>query len=172
MSLETPTMTSTTAPEVSMFGPDLGPAVEKNIALDIVKRSVRFIPILIFLGTIFGGAKGAASTAFAIAIVLANFLLSAFMLSWAARISFAALGMAAMFGYLIRLGMITSAVLLVRNETWVSVAMLGVMIVVTHLALLIWEMRFVSISFSSPGVRESAPKRRRPSAVNTAPVKE
>jgi hypothetical protein len=158
--------------DLNMFAPDLGAPVEKNIAIDIVKRSVFLVPILLIIGAIAGGAKGGASTAFAIAIVLANFLLSAFALSWAARISFVALGMAAMFGFLIRLGLITAAVLLVRKQEWVSIPILGIMIVVTHLALLIWELRFVSLSLSSPGVREKPADRKFRPSVNPVPVKE
>jgi hypothetical protein len=170
--VSTDTQTDRAQADLKMFAPDLGAPVEKNIAIDIVKRSVVFIPVLLIIGVIAGGSKGAASTAFAIAIVLANFLLSAFALSWAARISFIALGMAAMFGFLIRLGLITAAVLLVRKQEWVSIPILGIMIVVTHLALLLWELRFVSLSFSSPGVRERSGGRNfRPSA-NPVPVKE
>jgi hypothetical protein len=163
--------------DLTMFVPDRGPAVEKIIALDIVKRSIVFIPILLIIGAVAGGEKGLASTAFAIFVVLANFLLSAFMLSWGARISYVALGMAAMFGYLLRLGLITAAVLLVRKQSWVSLPILGIMIVVTHLGLLLWELRYVSLSFSSPGIKspETSVKNRsrlsRPS-VNPVPVKE
>jgi hypothetical protein len=132
---------------------DGGPAVEKNIAIDMIKRSIVFIPVLLIAGALFGGPKGVSSTAYAIVVVLANFLLAAMMLSWAARISFAALGAAALFGYLLRLGLITIAVLAVRNQGWVSIVILGVMLVVTHLGLLFWELRFVSLSLSEPGVR-------------------
>jgi hypothetical protein len=170
--VSTDTQTDRAQADLNMFAADLGAPVEANIAIDIVKRSVVFVPVLLIIGVIAGGSKGAASTAFAIAVVLANFLLSAFALSWAARISFIALGMAAMFGFLIRLGLITAAVLLVRQQEWVSIPVLGIMIVVTHLALLLWELRFVSLSFSSPGVRERSGGRNfRPSA-NPVPVKE
>jgi hypothetical protein len=170
------TATTNSSADLNMFAPDLGAPVEKNIAIDIVKRSVYFVPILLIIGAIAGGTKGAASTLFAIVIVLANFLLSAFALSWAARVSFVALGMAAMFGFLIRLGLITAAVLLVRKQDWVSIPILGIMIVVTHLALLLWELRFVSLSFSSPGVRERPDERSSTrssvNSVNPVPVKE
>ena len=124
-----------------------------NIAIDMIRRSIVFVPALLIVGAIFGGPKGAASTVFAIVVVLANFLLSATMLSWAARISLGALGAAALFGYLLRLGLITLAVLGVRNQPWVSMVIIGVMLIVTHLGLLLWELRYISISLSEPGVR-------------------
>lgn len=132
---------------------DNGPAIEANIAIDMVRHSIPFVPVLMIVGALFGGTKGVASTLFAIVVVLANFVLSAAMLSWAARISFAVLGAAAMFGYLVRLGLITVAVLSVRNQAWVSIVILGVMLIVTHLGLLLWELRYVSFSFSQPGVK-------------------
>jgi hypothetical protein len=137
----------------SMFGPQEGPAVERQIALDMVRRSLPFIPFVILLAAIPWGAKGSASAAYAITLVLANLLFAAALLTWAARISFAALGAAALFGYLIRLGLITIAVLLVRNLPWVNLAAMGVTIVVTHLGLLMWEMRFISTSLAFPGLK-------------------
>ena len=136
---------------------DNGPAIEANIAIDMVRRSIVFVPVLMIAGALFGGSKGVASTLFAIVVVLANFLLSAAMLSWAARISFAALGAAAMFGYIIRLGLITVSVLAVRKQPWVSIVIVGVMLIVTHLGLLLWELRYVSFSFSQPGVQPRRP---------------
>jgi hypothetical protein len=137
----------------SMFGPQDGPPVEREIALDIVRRSLPFIPFIILLAAIPWGTKGSASAAYAIALVLANFVLAAALLTWAARISFAALGAAALFGYLIRLGLITIAVLVVRNQPWVNLVAMGITIVVTHLGLLLWEMRFISTSLAYPGLK-------------------
>ena len=136
-----------------MFGPQDGPPVERQIALDIVRRSLPFIPFVVLLSAIPWGAKGSASAAYAIALVLANFVLAAALLTWAARISFAALGAAALFGYLIRLGLITIAVLLVRNQPWVNLVAMGITIVFTHLGLLLWEMRFISTSLAYPGLK-------------------
>ena len=135
------------------FQGDDGPAVERLIATDILKRSLPFIPAVIILAAFPWGMKGALSAAYGFGLVLANFLLAAVMLSWAARISFAALGAAALFGYLIRLGLITIAVLLVKDMSWVSLMPLGITIIVTHLGLLLWELRFVSLSFTFPGIK-------------------
>ena len=63
----------------------------------------------------------------------------------------------ALFGYLLRLGLITLAVLLVRNQGWVELVPLGISIIVTHLGLLFWELRYVSTSLSRPGVKAAAP---------------
>ena len=56
------------------------------------------------------GSDGAWSSSYAIGLVLVNFMLSALLIGWAARISLVVLMAAAMFGYLFRLGLIFLAV--------------------------------------------------------------
>lgn len=137
---------------------DLGPAVERDIALDMVKRSLPFIPVILLFAGFVAGTNGALSAAYGVAIVLVNFVLAAVMLSYAARISFAALGFAALFGYLIRLGLISIAVLAVKDQAWVKLLPLGITIIVTHLGLLLWELRYIAASFAHPGLRPERAK--------------
>ncbi|NLE95051.1 MAG: ATP synthase subunit I [Dehalococcoidia bacterium] len=138
-----------TAITTSYDGPS--PAIE--IARDLVRRGVYVAPILIAIGAAIWGTDGAASVAYACAIVLVNFALSAVMLGMAARISFALMAGAALFGFAIRLGLIFVAVYLVRNASWINMVALGVTIIVTHLGLLLWELRFVSGSLAYPGLK-------------------
>ncbi|HEX9529790.1 MAG TPA: ATP synthase subunit I [Acidimicrobiales bacterium] len=133
---------------------DEGPAYERDVALDMVRRGLFAAPALVAAAWLVWGPAGAWSSAFAIGLVLVNFLLAAFLLGWAARISLAALMGTALAGYLLRLGLITAAVLAVRRQPWVKVMPLGLSIIVTHLGLLLWETRFVSISLAAPGLRE------------------
>ena len=58
-----------------------------------------------------------------------------------------------LFGYLVRLGLITAGVLLVKDQAWVKLVPLGLALIVTHLGLLFWELRFVSASLAFPGLR-------------------
>ncbi len=60
---------------------------------------------------------------------------------------------ATMFGYILRLGLIALAVMLVRNEPWVDLLALGLTLIITHLGLLFWEMRFVSATLAFPGLK-------------------
>ena len=99
------------------------------------------------------GAAGAWSVAYGLAIVITNFLLASWSLARAARISLALMAGMALFGFLIRLGLITVAVLVVRNASWVELVPLGLTLIVTHLGLLFWEMRFVSASLAFPGLK-------------------
>jgi hypothetical protein len=135
---------------------DLGPAPEPVLARDIAKRGLRFAPVLVLAATAVWGGDGAASSAYGLAIVLANLVLAAWMLSTAARISYAFLMGAALFGFLLRLGLVSAAVLLVQDAGWVEPTALGLTLVVTHLGLLVWELRFVSISLAHPGLRPTS----------------
>ncbi|MPY93249.1 MAG: ATP synthase subunit I [Acidimicrobiia bacterium] len=130
-----------------------GPAPETQLAKDMVRRSLPFLPLLVLLGTIIGGVDGAVSAFYAVVIVLANFALSAALLAWAARISLGLLMGVALFGFLLRLGLIFLAVLAFADASWMNLWALGVVLIVTHLGLLFWEMRFVSISLAHPGLR-------------------
>jgi hypothetical protein len=58
-----------------------------------------------------------------------------------------------LFGYLIRLGLILLAVLLVKDAGWISLPALGATIIVTHLGLLVWEMKYVALSLAHPGLK-------------------
>jgi hypothetical protein len=45
------------------------------------------------------------------------------------------------------------AVWVVRDASWVELVPLGLTIVVTHLGLLFWEMRYVSATLAFPGLK-------------------
>jgi hypothetical protein len=60
---------------------------------------------------------------------------------------------AALFGYLIRLTLIFLAIWLVREASWVELLPLGLTIIVTHLGLLLWEMKHISLSLAYPALK-------------------
>lgn len=130
-----------------------GPAPEGQIVRDMLKRAVWAGPGLVLVFGLIWGTAGALSTAYAIALVCVNFVLAATLDAWAARISVAMLGAAAMFGFLVRLGLIFAAVLLVKDAWWVELVPLGITLIVTHLGLLFWEMKYVSASLAYPGLK-------------------
>jgi hypothetical protein len=129
------------------------PPVEQQVAADMVRRSLPVLPVLILVAGLIWGVDGALSAAYAIALVLANFLVSATILARAARIGVGVLMAAALGGFVIRLALITVAVLAVKDQAWVSMVPLGLTLIVTHLGLLVWETRHVSISLAYPGVK-------------------
>lgn len=129
---------------------DLGPAVERQVAHDMIRRALPALPVLVLIAGLVWGVDGALSAAFAIGLVTANFLVAAGVLAWAARIGVGAIAFAAMGGFVLRLALITAAVLLVKDQSWVDLLPLGLTIIVTHLGLLIWETRYVSMSLAFP----------------------
>ncbi len=133
-----------------------GPAPVMEVAKDLVRRIAMTAPIFIVVGAVFWQTQGAASVAYALAIVTVNFVLAASLLAWAGRISFAAMGGAAMFGFLIRLGLIFVAVLLVKDASWIDMLPLGLTLIVAHLGILFWEMRYISGTLAHPGLKPSA----------------
>jgi len=86
-------------------------------------------------------------------IVLANFALAAALVTVTAKISIGVMMGAVLFGYLLRLGLIFLAVWLVQDAAWISFPALGATIIVTHLGLLMWELKYVSLSLAYPGLK-------------------
>ena len=134
-----------------------GPAPEAVIARDMLKRAAMVGPVLVLVFGLIWGLDGALSTLYGIAIVLLNFVLAAAMLTFAARISPAMMMMAALFGYLIRLALILTAIWLVKDASWVDLVPMGLTIIITHLGLLLWEMRYVSASLAFPALKPTSP---------------
>jgi hypothetical protein len=129
------------------------PTPERTVARDIVRHGLVLAPLLILVCGALAGIDGAISSAYAVAIVLVNFLLAAFLITWSARISLSLLMASVLGGYLARLGLIFLAVYLVRNASWFEKVPLGFTLIVTHLVLLVWELRFVSASLAFPGLK-------------------
>ncbi len=145
-------MTATSRPSV-IATRDLGPAPERQVARDIVKNGALALPVALLVGLVGWGGAGLASVAFAASLVLANFWLAAVLLGWAARISLGLLMGVSLFGFVIRIGLISAAVLAVADQPWVEPVPLGITLVVAHLGLLFWETRFVSASLAFPGLK-------------------
>ncbi|QGG94596.1 ATP synthase subunit I [Actinomarinicola tropica] len=128
-------------------------APEAEIARDLARRGLWVAPALVALGALGWGVDGALSVAFGVAVVIGNFLLSAAMLTYAGRISLAFVMGAALFGYLVRLGLVAAAVLLVKDLGWVEIVPLALTLAITHLGLLFWETRYVSASLAYPALK-------------------
>lgn len=134
-----------------------GPAPEVAVTRDMVKRGLIVAPLLIAVCSFIWGMNGAYSSAYGIAIVLVNFLFAAGIVAVTARISLGLMMGAVLFGYLIRLGLIFLAVFLVKDAGWISLPALGATIIVTHLGLLVWEMKYVALSLAHPGLKPTRP---------------
>jgi hypothetical protein len=134
------------------------PEVERELAFDMLKRGVWFAPAILLLATMAWGTQGASSAAVAIALVVVNLLLAALALSWAAKISMNAIMAVSLGGFAVRMGLVTAVLFAVRNATWIDMTALGITVLVTHLGLLFWELRYVSASLAFPGLKPTTDK--------------
>ena len=132
---------------------DTGPAPEAAIVRDIIKHGLYVAPIMIGLSALIWGVNGGWSSAYGLAIVLGNFAVAAWMVSYTAKISYALMMGATLFGYIFRLAVIAAAVFLVRNASWAELVPLCMTIVISHVGLLFWELRYVSLSLAFPGLK-------------------
>tara|TARA_Y100001970_G_scaffold38125_1_gene47066 strand:+ start:22117 stop:22599 length:483 start_codon:yes stop_codon:yes gene_type:complete len=125
---------------------------EKGIVADMLRRGLKIVPVWLLISLLIWGVDGALSAAYGVALIFANFLAAALFLTWAARISTSALMFAALFGFLVRLGALTVAVIAVSKISFFAPVPLGITIIVSHLGLLVWETRYVSLSLAYPGL--------------------
>ena len=133
---------------------DENPATpERDIANDLIKRGLMVLPALLLVFGVTHGVDGVLSSAYGLTLVLVNFAFAAALLTYTARISLALMMGAVLGGYVVRLGLITAAVIAVRDASWVEMVPLGFTIIVSHLGLLLWETKYVSASLAFPGLK-------------------
>ncbi|MGH9226634.1 MAG: ATP synthase subunit I [Acidimicrobiales bacterium] len=128
------------------------------MAFDMIRRSLPVLPAVVLVAGLIWGTDGALSAAFAIGLVLVNYMVAASLLAWSARIALALMMVAALGGFVVRLVLITVAVLAVKDQSWVELVPLGLTLIVTHLGLLIWEARHLSLSLAYPTVKPAGPR--------------
>jgi hypothetical protein len=133
---------------------DATPAVEKRLALDLVRHGAYVAPAIILVAGLLRGVDGAASAALGLAILALNLWFSAVSLDWAARRSPNLLMVVALSSFMLRMATILGVMLLAEALFgWADVVVLGLTLFGTHLGLLFWELRSVSFSLAAPGLR-------------------
>jgi hypothetical protein len=133
-----------------------GPAPETEIVRDMVKRAAYAAPVLIVVFGLIWGINGAVSTGYAIAVVVVNFIVAAALDSMGARISVGMLMGMSLFGFFIRMAIVFGAFFAAKDAAWMSVIPFAFTLVITHLGLLFWEMRYVSANLAHPGLKPKA----------------
>lgn len=134
------------------------PEVEREVARDLVRRGLLIAPLVVIGAGLGWGRDGAISAAIGIAIVVANFLVAAAIMSRAARIGGpGAIGGAALGGLIFRMGVIVLALFSLRDVSFIEIGVLGVTLVGAHLGLLAWETKHVSLTLAAPGLRPARP---------------
>lgn len=144
---------------VSLAAPSLEPSPAAQIARDMVRRGLLVMPVVVAAAAIIGDGNDALSVGYGMVLIMANFLLSAYLLVWAARISLGLVASVALGGYVMRLALVFAAVWLIRDTSWVRMIPLGITIIATHLGLLVWELRHVSATFTHPGLKPTSERK-------------
>jgi hypothetical protein len=99
------------------------------------------VPVAFGLGLAFGDAGVASSAAIGVAVVLANFVVHAWSLSWASGVSISAVHAVALGGVVVRLGAIVGLMFALNTTDWFSPLAFGLAVVPGTLALLAYEAK-------------------------------
>lgn len=150
-------MGAVTSFDASISAPPGIEAPEPRIARHLALHALWVGPVVVTVAGLLRGWTGASGAAVALALVAVNFLFSAALLGWSARISPSMLAAAVLGGYVVRLGLVAAAGLGLRAAGVIDFATFGVVLVATHLGLLVWELRSVSLSLAAPGLRPKRP---------------
>lgn len=134
-----------------------GPAPEREIARDIVlRRALPLAPLVLLLAALPWGVTGAISAGYALLLVCLNFLLAAALMAWSAKISLSLMMGVVLGGYIVRLGLLVAAVVPFRDAGWMQLTPFAITLGISHLGLLLWELRYVAGSLAFPGLKPSA----------------
>jgi hypothetical protein len=128
-------------------------APESRIAAHMARHALLVAPVVILACGLLRGVDGAISASIGLVLVALNFLVSARLISWASERSLALLQAAVLGGFVVRLFALTLIVLGLEQFSFIDIPVLVITIAVTHIALLIWETRYVSLTLAAPGLK-------------------
>lgn len=127
--------------------------IESRIAVDLSRRALLVAPVAMLGVGLWRGLDAAGAVALALALVVVNLLIAAASLGWAARNSPNLLMGVALFGFLGRLAVLTAIGAGIKALGIVDWPVFCITLVVGYLGLLFWELRSVSLSLASPGLK-------------------
>jgi hypothetical protein len=134
-------------------GSDISMNHEAQIARHIARHAVLLAPAVILVAGILRGVDGAISAAIGLVLVSLNFLAAAAILSWATKRGPGAIYAAILGGFIGRLAVIVGIVFALEPVAFIDIPVLVLTIAVTHIALLWWETRYVSLTLAAPGLK-------------------
>lgn len=115
---------------------------------ELARRVLPFVPPVIVIafvvGALVSGASAGWSAAIGVVVVAVNFLANALSMARAARISAIAVYAVGLGGFVVRMGVIFAVMIALNRLDWFSPLAFALAVVPTTIALLIYEMRFLS----------------------------
>ena len=133
--------------------------IEARIAQDLARRALLLAPAALLGVGLWRGADAAGAVALALAVIVANFWLSAALLGGTARRAPHLLLGVAMMSFVVRLALITGVGVGIKALDVVDWPVFCFTLIAAYFALLAWELRAVSFSLASPGLKPAAPRR-------------
>jgi hypothetical protein len=127
--------------------------IESKIAHDLVRKALIVAPIVMLGVGLWRGVDAAAAVLLAFAIIIANFLANAAILGWTARNNPSALQGVALLSFLTRLVIITAIGVGVKALDIVDWPVFCITLVASYFVLLLWELRSISFTMASPGLK-------------------
>jgi hypothetical protein len=124
-------MAETSKPEHTM--------IRRALLLGLVAAPVAFL-----LGALAGGAGGGWSALLGVVVVVANFAVHGLSLAWAAGVSITLLQVVAVVGFVVRMGVILGALVLLDRTEFFSPVIFGITAVAGTFGLLGYEARLVA----------------------------
>ena len=113
--------------------------VESIVARQTARRAVLVGPLIVAGAWLLRDTEAALAGAVGVAVVVGNFLLAGEILSRAARVSMKAYHAAALLGFVVRLGLITTTMLFIASVFEIDRQAMGVSAVLAYFTLLTWE---------------------------------
>jgi hypothetical protein len=132
--------------------------IETRIARDVARHALIVAPVVLLGVGLWRGVDAATAVALAFAVVVGNFLASAAFLGAAARRNPHLLMGVALMSFLVRFIVLTGIGVGVKALDIVDWPVFCITLVVTYLGLLAWELREVSFSMASPGLKPKQSK--------------
>lgn len=118
------------------------------VELRLARSAVLFLVVLggptLLISWLAAGMPGVWGAGLGLAVVIGMFLMAGATMSWAARISSAALMGAVLGGYLVRLIIYAVLIVVLGDAEWLSGTTLAVATAVLLVAVLAWEVRVAS----------------------------
>jgi hypothetical protein len=119
----------------------------------MVRHALIVAPVVILGCGLLRGVDGAISAAIGLVLVALNFFAAARLIAWAAGKGAGFMQGAVLGGFVVRLGVLLLIVLALDQLDFIDIPVLVLTIAVTHIGLLIWETRYVSLTLAAPGLK-------------------
>jgi len=127
--------------------------VESKIARDLATKALIAAPVVALAAGLWRGPDAGLAVVAAFAVVILNFLGAAALLGWTARTHPTMLAGVALLSFLGRLILITVIGVGIKELDVVDWPVFCITLIVSYFALLTWELRSVSFSLASPGLK-------------------